>query len=99
MIITDKAKTRFKEIYETDNKLPRLYVLGGGCSGFSYVFDVSDKEDDDLLIEDVLLVDTTSFSILENATVDWVNDLTGRYFKVDIPEAKSFCGCGTSFSL
>lgn len=99
MIISNIALKRLKEISQEEGKHPRLYIQGGGCSGFSYIFDLDNKRDDDLLINDILLVDPESYQFLENATIDWVNNLTGAYFKVDIPEAKSFCGCGTSFSL
>jgi iron-sulfur cluster insertion protein len=99
MYISAEALARLNEISQKEGKLCRLYIQGGGCSGFSYVFDVDDKRDDDLLIENILLIDPESYQFLENSNILWINDLTGSYFKVAIPEAKSFCGCGTSFSL
>lgn len=99
MKITEVAKQEFQKIKNTNNKYVRIYVEGGGCSGFSYVFDEDDKNTDDKLIDDLVVVDEISWQFLENSSVDFINDLTGRYFKVDIPEAKSFCGCGTSFSI
>lgn len=99
MNITDSALIKLSEIYANNNRLTRLSVMGGGCSGFSYKFELGDQNDDDILICDQLLVDPVSLSILENATIDYVSDLTGSYFSVKIPEANSYCGCGTSFSL
>lgn len=100
MIITDKAKERFRKINSDNSALSRLFVEGGGCAGFSYKFELdSEQSPSDYFLEDVLLVDADSYGILQNATVDWKEDLTGSYFRVDIPEASSSCGCGTSFSI
>jgi len=81
----------------------RLAVNGGGCSGFQYDFSFSDaREDGDIAISNAgatLLVDSTSVVYMEGAIVDFVDDLMGQSFRVTNPQAKSSCGCGTSFSL
>jgi iron-sulfur cluster assembly accessory protein len=81
----------------------RLSVLGGGCSGFQYKFDVEKtKADDDAIIARdgvTMLVDSISLQYLAGSEVDFVEDLIGASFKVNNPQAKASCGCGTSFSL
>jgi len=81
----------------------RLAVNGGGCSGYQYDFSFDDaRTDDDLLIERDgarLLVDTVSLGFLGGAEIDFVEDLMGAHFEVKNPNAKSSCGCGTSFSV
>lgn len=99
MVISESAKIELEKIKSITNKFIRIYIEGGGCSGFSYVFDEDNQQNDDTLVEDLIIIDSNSWPFLENSRVDFVNDLTGRYFKVEIPEAKSFCGCGTSFSI
>jgi iron-sulfur cluster insertion protein len=81
----------------------RIAVNGGGCSGYQYDFSFDDaKTDDDLLIERdgaKVLVDTVSLEFLGGAEIDFVEDLMGAHFEVKNPNAKSSCGCGTSFSV
>ncbi len=81
----------------------RLKVLSGGCSGYQYQFDLvwSNNEQDYLTTTDqaTLVVDQTSLPFLHGAVIDYVDELGGAYFKVTNPQAKSGCGCGTSFSL
>jgi iron-sulfur cluster assembly accessory protein len=81
----------------------RLAVNGGGCSGFSYQFELVDNIDaEDLVIETngaKLIVDPTSTPFLEGSVVDYVQELIGASFQVRNPNAKSGCGCGTSFSI
>lgn len=100
MKITESALNKLKKVNSENSAITRLYVEGGGCAGFSYKFELDNKPaPSDYFLEGVLLVDADSYGILENSTVDWQEDLTGCYFRVDIPEASSSCGCGTSFSL
>ncbi len=84
-------------------KALRLAVNGGGCSGFSYAFELADQsEADDLAFERdgaTVLVDQTSLQFVDGSTVDFEDDLMGQRFKVNNPLAKSSCGCGTSFSF
>jgi iron-sulfur cluster assembly accessory protein len=81
----------------------RLAVNGGGCSGFSYAFELTPtREADDIAVETdgaLLLVDPVSLDILNGSEVDYVQDLIGASFQVRNPNAKSGCGCGTSFSV
>ena len=81
----------------------RVAVLGGGCSGFQYKidFDETIKDDDSIFETDgvKLLVDETSMEFMENAEVDYVEELIGAAFKINNPNATASCGCGTSFSV
>ena len=81
----------------------RVSVSGGGCSGFQYVFALDDKsEDGDILVERdgaAVVVDGMSLMYVLGAELDYVEDLTGSYFRVKNPNASSSCGCGTSFAI
>ena len=87
---------------ESKNAL-RVSVEGGGCSGFSYKFDlVSKRGDDDLVIERdgaTVLVDNVSVMYMEGSVIDFVDDLMGQSFQIKNPNATASCGCGTSFSI
>ena len=103
--ISERAARRIGEILrsEPSGAMLRLSVLGGGCSGFQYKFDVErDKAEDDITIDRggvTLLVDSVSLQYLAGSEIDFVDDLIGASFKVNNPKAKTSCGCGTSFSL
>ena len=103
--ITERAAKKIGQILkaEPSGAMLRLSVMGGGCSGFQYKFDVENaKADDDVLIERdgvTMLIDPVSLQYLAGSEVDFVDDLIGAAFKVNNPQAKSSCGCGTSFSL
>ncbi len=81
----------------------RVAVVGGGCSGFSYTFDFADgPEADDLVVERdgaKVVVDKVSLDFLNGAEIDYADELIGAAFKINNPNAKSGCGCGTSFSI
>jgi iron-sulfur cluster assembly accessory protein len=81
----------------------RVSVEGGGCSGFQYKFDVErERADDDLALggeKATILIDPVSAGFLAGSEIDFVDDLIGASFKINNPNAKSSCGCGTSFSL
>ncbi len=81
----------------------RVAVAGGGCSGFSYEFElVESAQDDDLTIERdgaAAVVDEMSLVLLKGSEIDFVDELAGAQFRVNNPNAKSSCGCGTSFSI
>lgn len=81
----------------------RVAVDGGGCSGFQYNFDFADApNEDDLILERdgaKILIDEVSQEFLKDSEIDYVNELIGAAFKIHNPNAKSSCGCGTSFSL
>jgi len=81
----------------------RVSVVGGGCSGFSYKYDlVSQAEADDLRIEKdgaTVLVDPMSADFLNDSVIDYVDELIGASFQIKNPNATAACGCGTSFSI
>lgn len=102
---TDAALKRIAEIVSRDerNSALRISVEGGGCSGFSYKFDLVDQEEDkDLVLEGhggKILIDEMSLIYMGGSEIDFVDDLMGQSFKVNNPNAVASCGCGTSFSL
>jgi iron-sulfur cluster insertion protein len=81
----------------------RVYVTGGGCSGFQYGFKFDDNPsgDDDILDFDgfAILLDSLSYPYLYGATLDYVEDLSGSKFLITNPNAKTTCGCGESFTV
>ncbi|MER2264735.1 HesB/IscA family protein [Methylobacterium oxalidis] len=103
--LTPRAAKRINEIMGTEppGSSLRISVNGGGCSGFSYAFDVAQgREADDIVIERdgaTVLVDAVSLEYMAGSTIDFVNDLIGQSFKIENPQATASCGCGTSFSL
>ena len=106
LIFSDSAAMKVGElIREEDNpdlKL-RVYVAGGGCSGFQYGFTFDETEEDgDTKIENcgvTLLVDPLSVQYLAGAEIDYNEDLQGAQFVIRNPNASSTCGCGSSFSV
>jgi iron-sulfur cluster assembly accessory protein len=103
--VTDRATQKIAAILkrEAAGAMLRVSVEGGGCSGFQYKFDVErEKADDDLVIarnDATVLIDPVSVGFLAGSEIDYVDDLIGASFKINNPNAKSSCGCGTSFSL
>ena len=100
-----RAARRIAEILKAESQpvMLRLAVTGGGCSGFSYNFELDEtRMDDDLVVERdgaVVLIDPVSLEFLKGAEIDFSDDLIGAAFKVNNPNATSSCGCGTSFSV
>ncbi|MBY6081444.1 MULTISPECIES: HesB/IscA family protein [Ruegeria] len=101
--VTERAFERLAEIGAADNgKALRIAVEGGGCSGFQYEIALDEPKDDDLVLEgkgQKVVVDEISLPFLENATIDFTQELIGARFVIDNPNATSSCGCGTSFSM
>jgi iron-sulfur cluster insertion protein len=100
--LTDKAIARFAQLRATSLGDPRIEIRAGGCNGFEKSFSFDQRQSDDIVIETAsgpVIMDPMSYDMLDNATVDYKTDLAGAYFVIDIPEAASTCGCGTSFSL
>ena len=97
----DKIKSLLAEEDNQDLKL-RLFVSGGGCSGFQYgfTFDESQNEDDFVVEKDgvTLLVDAMSMQYLNGSTIDYSKTLMAEQFEIKNPNAISKCGCGSSFS-
>jgi iron-sulfur cluster assembly protein len=103
LTLTDAAKNRVKDLVsdETGSQL-RIFVQGGGCSGFQYglAFDEPRDGDDTIEMEGFsILVDKWSKPYLDDVTVDFVDSLTGAGFKFENPNATGSCGCGSSFSV
>ena len=105
VVVTERAANRIAEILKSEpgQAMLRVSVEGGGCSGFQYKFDVErSKADDDIVIARnaaTVLIDPVSLGFLAGSEIDFVDDLIGASFKINNPNAKSSCGCGTSFSL
>lgn len=100
MKISEKALEQLKFMKKEKNQLIRLILKGSGCAGFSYKFEFTDKKEDyEKIVDDVLLVDELSFHMLDNCIVDYFDNGFEKYFYLHIPNAKSKCGCGKSFSL
>jgi iron-sulfur cluster assembly accessory protein len=102
--VTDRAFERLAEIAaQTGDARPlRVAVEGGGCSGFQYEIRLDEAGPDDLVLEKdgvQVLVDAVSLPFLENAVIDFSDELIGARFVVQNPNATSSCGCGTSFSM
>jgi len=103
--VSERAARQIGEILrrEPPGTMLRLSVEGGGCSGFQYKFDMDQaREPDDIMIERdgaVLLIDPVSLGYLAGSEIDFVDDLIGAAFRVNNPQAKASCGCGTSFAL
>jgi iron-sulfur cluster insertion protein len=110
IVITDSVIKKVYELIleENDPNLKlRIFVQGGGCSGFQYGFTFDEtSNDDDFQFEKSIdnvkvgfLVDTMSFQYLQGATIDYVEDLQGSQFVIKNPNATTTCGCGSSFSV
>jgi iron-sulfur cluster insertion protein len=105
LVFTDSAASKVKELIieegNPDLKL-RVFVTGGGCSGFQYgfTFDEVSNEDDTVMEKNgvTLLVDPMSFQYLSGAEIDYQEGLEGAQFVIKNPNATSTCGCGSSFS-
>ena len=106
MTLTESAIDKIRDILaeESDPNLRlRVFVQGGGCSGFQYGFTLdTDQTDDDFEQEFSgvkVLVDSMSWQYLQGATINYKEELMGANFVIDNPQAVSTCGCGASFSV
>jgi len=103
--LTERAAARIAEIVAADGREAalRVEVLAGGCSGFQYRFDLDESpQAGDLVIELAgakVLVYPASLDLLAGSELDYTDELMGSHFAVRNPNAKSACGCGTSFSI
>lgn len=113
LIFTDAAAKKVYSLIEEENNPQlnlRVFITGGGCSGFQYGFTFDEEiNDDDFVIEKKigdenkivtvkLLVDSMSYQYLKNAEIDYREDINGAQFVIRNPNAKTTCGCGSSFS-
>ncbi len=103
--LTERAASKIRAFAESKpeaaGKRFRVYLEGGGCSGFQYGFRFDDRREDDLVIPShgvEVMVDPASLVHLKGSVVDYKEDLMGSGFVVQNPNAKSSCGCGQSFS-
>ena len=106
LVFTDNAAKKVKELIEEegspDLKL-RVFVSGGGCSGFQYGFTFEEEvNDDDTQVQKdtvTLLIDPMSLQYLMGAEIDYTDNLQGSQFVIRNPQASTTCGCGSSFSV
>ena len=108
IIISESALDRLFELRqkaENSNKFLRVGVSSGGCSGFQYLFNLDNEiKPDDIKIHEensqlIAVTDETSLAFLDGCVIDFVRELGASYFKVNNPNAKASCGCGSSFSV
>ncbi len=104
--VTERALSRVRQIGDADgHDTPRLrvYIEGGGCSGFQYGFQLDqDVSEDDIAIDTdgvTVVVDPMSLQYLMGSKIDYIDDLMGARFVVSNPNAQTTCGCGSSFSI
>ena len=104
--ITENAVLKVKKLIAEENKKNlhlRVFVTGGGCSGFQYGFKFDDDQafDDDVIDfgSFKVLIDSLSYPYLYGSTLDFVEDLSGAKFVINNPNAKTTCGCGESFTV
>ena len=106
LAFSDSAASKVKQLIEEEGnpelKL-RVFVTGGGCSGFQYgfTFDEMQNEDDSVMEKNgvKLLIDPMSYQYLAGAEIDYTEGLEGAQFVIKNPNAQSTCGCGSSFSV
>ena len=103
--IKESAITKISDILAEENNPKakvRVFVQGGGCSGMQYGFTIDEEQnEDDFEIPAgslSMLVDSISAQYLQNASIDYVEDLSGSQFKISNPNAQTTCGCGSSFN-
>ena len=104
--VTDSACARIKSAMDSNNELGskfRIYVTGGGCSGFQYGFKFDSEvafDDDVVEFENFsILLDSMSYPYLFGSTLDFIEDLSGSKFVIENPNAQTTCGCGESFTI
>lgn len=104
--ITESAQNKILDVISEENDPSlrlRMFVQGGGCSGFQYGFTLDNElAEDDWEVpagKTSVLVDSMSMQYVDGATIDYVEDMMGAQFKIINPQASSTCGCGSSFSV
>jgi iron-sulfur cluster insertion protein len=106
VIFTDSAALKVKELINEEgnsNLMLRVFISGGGCSGFQYGFTFDESENDgDTCVENEgvkVLIDPMSYQYLIGAEIDYSEGLEGAQFVIRNPNAETTCGCGSSFSV
>ena len=101
--VTPRAFERLDEIGAASQGMAlRIAVEGGGCSGFQYDIKLDAPTPEDMILEgqgQKVIIDSASLPFLENAVIDFADELIGARFVINNPNASSSCGCGTSFSM
>ena len=97
--LTENANNKITDLL-AENQEPylRMFVQGGGCSGFSYGFTFEETKNEDDFEFEKMLIDSMSMQYLQGATVDYKEDIMGNSFTVLNPNATTTCGCGSSFA-
>jgi iron-sulfur cluster insertion protein len=105
LVFTDSAANKVKQLIDEEGNAElklRVFVTGGGCSGFQYgfTFDEVQNEDDATMVKNgvTLLIDPMSYQYLVGAEIDYTEGVEGAQFVIKNPNATSTCGCGSSFS-
>jgi len=105
IIFTDNAAKKVGSLISeegNDNLKLRVYISGGGCSGFQYGFTFDEEvNEDDTIVENggvTVLIDSMSIQYLKGAEIDYKEDVSGAQFVIRNPNASTTCGCGSSFS-
>jgi iron-sulfur cluster insertion protein len=103
--LTENAIAKIKDILTEENNpkvMLRTFVQGGGCSGFQYGFTLDEEQNEDDFVLDnegfKVVVDSMSAQYLQDARIDYKEELMGASFSIDNPNAQSTCGCGSSFN-
>lgn len=108
IIVTASAVAKIDELIREEQDLAlklRVYISGGGCSGFQYnfMFDKTIAADDEAITttneQVTIVIDVMSYQYLRGAEIDYVEDLSGAQFIIRNPNAKTTCGCGSSFAI
>jgi len=106
MKLESSAVDKLRELVAEEgnpNLMLRVFVQGGGCSGMSYGFtfdEVQNEDDFDFAYDEIkVVVDSMSMQYLQEATINYKEDLMGASFVIDNPQAQTTCGCGSSFSI
>lgn len=106
LVFTESAAQKVKELVEEEKNpalMLRVFVSGGGCSGFQYgfTFDEAEQDGDTKVVKNgvTLLIDPMSFQYLVGAEIDYKEGVDGAQFVIKNPQAKTTCGCGSSFSV
>ncbi len=106
LVFTESAAQKVKELVEEEKNpalMLRVFVSGGGCSGFQYgfTFDEAEQDGDTKVVKNgvILLIDPMSFQYLAGAEIDYKEGVDGAQFVIKNPQAKTTCGCGSSFSV
>lgn len=100
--LTESAKEKIMDLIAEENNPDikvRLFIEGGGCSGFNYGFTFDEIQNEDDWEIDGLLVDSMSMQYLEGATINWKKEVMGSSFVITNPNAVQTCGCGQSFRV